>query len=378
MGKKILHVVNISFVIPYYLGEQIDYFNSKGHTIIIACSPSEDFFDYSNKKSFTPLPLEIKRSFSIIKDLVAIFKLTMYLKNNPIDTVVGHTPKGAFIALISASLAGISNRIYFRHGFLFETTSGLKRRFLILIEKITSKMATKIICVSPSVLEVSIQQKLSSLSKTVILNNGTCNGIDAIKRFNPENVSKNRDILNGLKERLAPDVKIIGFVGRLVKDKGLVELLDAWKILSGKNNKIHLLLIGPKEERDSLPEEHISYARDCNSISMLGLIKEIESYYSIMDIFILPSYREGFPTVVLEASAMELPVICSSKTGCIDSILENETGLFSSITTQDIAQKIQYFLDHPNKAKEMGKNGRLNVLKNFQQKLIWESLEKIY
>ncbi|MDC1393459.1 glycosyltransferase family 4 protein [Flavobacteriaceae bacterium] len=378
MGKKILHVVNISFVIPYYLGEQIDYFNSKGHTIIIACSPSEDFFDYSNKKSFTPFPLDIKRSFSIIKDLVAIFKLTMYLKNNPIDTVVGHTPKGAFIALISSWLTGVPNRIYFRHGLLFETTSGLKRNFLKFIEKITSQMATKIICVSPSVLEVSIQQKLSPQSKTVILNNGTCNGIDAIKRFNPENVLKDRGILKGLKEVLDSDVKIIGFVGRLVKDKGLVELLDAWKILSERNNKIHLLLIGPKEERDSLPEEYISYARDCKSIIMLGLIKEIESYYSLMDIFVLPSYREGFPTVVLEASAMELPVICSSKTGCIDSIIENETGLFASITPEDIAQKIQHLLNHPNKAKEMGKKGRLNVLKNFQQKLIWESMEKIY
>ena len=378
MGKKILHVVNISFVIPYYLGEQIDYFNSKGHSIIIACSPSKDFFEYSNKKSFTPLPLEIKRSFSIIKDLVAIFKLTMYLKNNPIDTVVGHTPKGALIALISAWLTGVPNRIYFRHGLLFETTSGLKRIFLKFIEKITSQMATKIICVSPSVLEVSIQQKLSPLFKTIILNNGTCNGIDAIKKFNPQNVSKNRDILNGLKERLAPDVKIIGFVGRLVKDKGLVELLDAWKILSEKNNKIHLLLIGPKEERDSLPEECISYARDCKSISILGLIKEIESYYSIMDIFILPSYREGFPTVILEASAMELPVICSSKTGCIDSILENETGLFTSITPEDIAQKIQHLLNHPNKAKEMGKKGRQFIIKNFLPKSIWESLEKIY
>ena len=378
MGKNILHVVNISFVIPYYLGEQIDYFNNKGHSIIIACSPSKDFFEYSSKRPFTPLPVEIKRSFSIIKDLIAIFKLTIYLKNNPVDTVVGHTPKGAFIALISASLAGTPNRIYFRHGLLFETTSGLKRMFLILIEKITSKLATKIICVSPSVLEVSIQQKLSPLSKTVIINNGTCNGIDAIKRFNPENVLKDRNILKGLKEELDSDVKIIGFVGRLVKDKGLVELLDAWKILSERNNKIHLLLIGPMEERDSLPEEYISYARDCNSITMLGLIKEIESYYSIMDLFVLPSYREGFPTVVLEASAMELPVVCSSKTGCIDSILENETGLFTSLNPEDLAQKIQYLLDHPNKAIEMGKNGRLNVLKNFQQKLIWESLEKIY
>ena len=111
---------------------------------------------------------------------------------------------------------------------------------------------------------------------------------------------------------------------------------------------------------------------------MPGLIKDIEAYYSIMDIFILPSYREGFPTVVLEASAMELPIICSLKTGCIDSILENETGIYTKISPKDIARSIKYLLDNPNKAKEMGKKGRQHVLQNFQPNLIWESLERIY
>ena len=378
MGKKILHVVNISFVIPFYLGDQIDFFKSKGHSISIACTPSLDFFEYAKQKSFTPVPINVVRSFSVIKDLKAIFSLTMYLRKNPVDTVVGHTPKGAFIALISASLANIPNRVYFRHGLLFETSSGIKRYFLKFIEKFTAYLATKVICVSPSILRVSLEQKLSSASKTLIINKGTCNGIDAVYKFNPQNVSSNYNLSADLIDKLESGVRIIGYVGRIVKDKGIIELLEAWKILTKENEKIHLLILGPQEERDALPEEYISFAKSCNSISLPGLIKDIEAYYSIMDIFILPSYREGFPTVVLEASAMELPVICSSKTGCIDSILENETGLFSPITPEDLAQKIQYLLDHPNKAIEMGKNGRLNVLKNFQQKLIWKSLEKIY
>ena len=378
MGKKILHVVNISFVIPFYLGDQIDFFKSKGHSISIACTPSLDFFEYAKQKAFTPVPIDVVRSFSVIKDLKAIFSLTMYLKKNPVDTVVGHTPKGAFIALISASLANISNRVYFRHGLLFETSSGVKRRFLKFIEKFTAYLATKVICVSPSILKISLDQKLSSASKTLIINKGTCNGIDAVYKFNPQNVLSNHNLSADLEAKLESGVRIIGYVGRIVKDKGIVELLEAWKILTKENEKIHLLILGPQEERDALPEEYISFSRSCNSISMPGLIKDIEVHYSIMDIFILPSYREGFPTVVLEASAMELPIICSSKTGCIDSIIESQTGLFTSITPQDIARNIQYLLDHPKEGKEMGKKGRLNVLKNFQQNLIWESLEKKY
>ena len=378
MGKKILHVVNISFVIPFYLGDQIDFFKSKGHSISIACTPSLDFFEYAKQKGFTPVPIDVVRSFSVIKDLKAIFSLTMYLKKNPVDTVVGHTPKGAFIALISASLANISNRVYFRHGLLFETSSGVKRRFLKFIEKFTAYLATKVICVSPSILKISLDQKLSSASKTLIINKGTCNGIDAVYKFNPQNVLSNHNLSADLEAKLESGVRIIGYVGRIVKDKGIVELLEAWKILTKENEKIHLLILGPQEERDALPEEYISFSRSCNSISMPGLIKDIEAHYSIMDIFILPSYREGFPTVVLEASAMELPIICSSKTGCIDSIIESQTGLFTSITPQDIARNIQYLLDHPKEGKEMGKKGRLNVLKNFQQNLIWESLEKKY
>ena len=378
MGKKILHVVNISFVIPFYLGDQIDFFKSKGHSILIACTPSLDFFEYAKQKAFTPVPINVVRSFSVIKDLKAIFSLTMYLRKNPVDTVVGHTPKGAFIALISSSLANIPNRVYFRHGLLFETSSGIKRYFLKFIEKFTAYLATKVICVSPSILRVSLEQRLSSASKTLIINKGTCNGIDAVYKFNPQNVSSNNNLSADLIDKLESGVRIIGYVGRIVKDKGIIELLEAWKILTKENEKIHLLILGPQEERDALPEEYISFARSCNSISMPGLIKEIEAYYSIMDIFILPSYREGFPTVVLEASAMELPIICSSKTGCIDSIIENQTGLFTSITPKDIARNIQYLFDHPKEGKEMGKKGRQHILNNFQQNLIWESLEKKY
>jgi glycosyltransferase involved in cell wall biosynthesis len=378
MGKKILHVVNISFVIPYYLGEQIDYFNSKGHSIIIACSPSEDFFEYSIKKSFTPLPLEIKRSFSIINDLIAIFKLTLYLKNNSVDTVVGHTPKGAFIALISASLAGISNRIYFRHGLMFETSKGIKRRALIFIEKFTAMLSTQVISVSSSVLEKSNKLKLSSPKKNKILHQGTCNGIDAISQFNPLKINPIR--INSLKDQFGILEKnlVVGYTGRISKDKGVVELLQAWpSIIQVKPNAI-LLLVGPLDKRDRISSKWESYINNTSSIICTGLVTNTAPYYKLMDCFILPSYREGFPTVVLEASSMSVPVITTKSTGCIDSIVEGITGIFTEINPNSISNSVLLLLNNNSLKDKLSQNGRPFVLKNFNQKQIWEALEKLF
>lgn len=378
MGKKILHVVNISYVIPYYLGGQIQYFQQKGHHISIACTPSAHFFSLTKKMHFTPISLQVARSFSIFKDLQSIVLLYSKIKKHKFNTVVGHTPKGAFIAMLASYMCRVPNRVYFRHGLLYETSTGVKRRFLKFIERFTARLATKVICVSPSVLKIALQEKLSKAHKTILIHKGTCNGVDALAHFNPLLIKTNKKNVKVLNTNFPTHTKIIGFVGRVVKDKGVVALLEAWKILIKQNKNIHLLIIGPQEERNAIPKHCLAFAKDCPSISLLGLTSNIAAYYKWMDIFVLPSYREGFPTVALEASAMKLPVICSSKTGCIDAIIAHKTGLYTPITPDGIAKNIQYLLDYPQVGKEMGKAGRAHVIKNFKPQLIWEFLEKIY
>jgi glycosyltransferase involved in cell wall biosynthesis len=371
---KILHVVNISFVLPYYIGDQVDYFNSIGFDIHIACTPSKHFETFCKEKNVKPFKLDIKREISIFSDLKSILLLTKFIIKNNIDIVIGHTPKAAMIAMIAAFLSGVKNRIYFRHGIFYQTSKGLRRYILKLVEKLTSKLATKIVCVSNSVVEISKLDNLNNFNKNILLNKGTCNGIN-VNKFCKKNLET--DILNLLKSRynINPSDKIIGYVGRLVKDKGIHQLIDSWKILIKTNKNIKLLLVGPFELRDSIDKEVMEYISNEPTIIHTGLITEVLPYYGLMNIFILPSLREGFPTVVLEASSMELPIITTKSTGCIDSIIENVTGIFCEIDKNSIINKINFYLNNPNIAIEHGFNGRHFVEDNFHQKVIWKEIE---
>jgi glycosyltransferase involved in cell wall biosynthesis len=261
---------------------------------------------------------------------------------------------------------------------MFETAEGLKKNTFKLIEKITSFFSTKVICVSNSILQKSIKLNLSSKNKTILLRKGSCNGIDYETSFNPELL--NEDILNSYKSKYnfnKEDI-VIGFIGRIVQDKGIVELLEAWEILKNKHLNLKLLLIGPIEKRDGIDNSLLNKISTDNRIVFTGMIYDINIHYKLMNIFILPSYREGFPTVVLEASSMELPVITTKKTGCIDSIINNITGIFCDLNPESIVECVEKYILDKNMAITHGKNGRQFVINNFNQTLIWDSLINLY
>jgi len=372
--RKLLHVVNISFVLPYYIGEQFAHFEKLGYRFYVACTHSEHLLNYAEEKKFIPFPIPILRSINPFQDIKSILALRRFIKENKIDIVFGHTPKGALIGMAAGYLSGVKSRIYFRHGLMYETTSGFKRFMLKTIERITSNMATDIVCVSQSVIEKSNKEKLNKPEKNILLNKGTCNGIDSI-RFSLASVSalKKQELFQ--KYNIDVNSKVIGYVGRLVNDKGINELIEAWKILLKEVKNIKLLLIGPFEDRDALSMEVKDYIINEPSIIFAGLIEDVQPFYSLMDIFILPSYREGFPTVILEASSMEVPVITTRSTGCVDSIIENFTGKYTDIDPIDIAKNIQSYLSDEHMAKQHGLNGRQFVLDNFNQQIIWKEIE---
>ncbi len=370
---KILHVVNISFVLPYYIGDQFGYMQKKGLKIYVACTPTEHFYEYAEEKDFTAIPINILREINPIADLKAIIILKNKIISENIDIVIGHTPKGAMIGMIAAFLARVNHRIYFRHGLMYETSRGIKKITFRTIEKLTAKLATKVICVSKSVMDKSNKEFLNRSEKNFLINKGTCNGID-LNKFSIQNVNLDQIILLRKKYNISENDIVIGYVGRLVKDKGINELLSAWKLLKLQYSNIKLLMVGPFEERDSITVENMKYIALESSIIHTGLITNVLPYYSLMDIFILPSYREGFPTVVLEASAMEIPIITTMSTGCVDSIVENETGIFTEITPLGILEKIMYYLNNPTIAKSHGKSGREYVINNFRQEIIWNEL----
>ena len=197
--------------------------------------------------------------------------------------------------------------------------------------------------------------------------------MDALEKFNPDKVTEEeKDELKrkyGIKEQGF----VVGFSGRLVHDKGIVELSQAFGIVKKKypDKSIKLFIIGEPEKRDAVPQEVLDTLYDNPDVIFTGRIPyaDIQKYYLMMDVLVLPSYREGFPTVVLEACSMGVPVIVSKSTGCIDSIKENVTGVYTEIKPDDIAANIERFFDK-DFAENMGKRARKYIVDNYDQRII--------
>lgn len=375
--KKILHIIAVSFSINYFFGKQFSYLNHKtNNQYFLGCSPSREFIELSKELEYTPFEVLITREISVLKDLKAILLVYKFIKINKIDKVVGHTPKGGMIAMIASFFAGVSDRIYFRHGIIYETSIGFKRFILKNIDRLSGTLATKVVCVSKSIKDVSERDRLNHPGKNIVLGLGTCNGIDTEQKYNP--YFYNIDLITALKFQLNIKNKdfVVGFVGRLVKDKGIDELIKGWDIVKELHSNVKLLLVGPIEVRDSISGYSKNKILTDSSIIFTDFVPDAAQYYSIMDVFILPSFREGFPTVALEASSMEKPVLVTNATGCSESIKENTTGLFITHSPKDIASKISYYFENREVANFHGKEGRKFVKQNFEQTKVWDLIAK--
>lgn len=379
-SKNILHVMNIFFSLSY-LGDQFKHFAKKGYKQHLICSHSPQLAKYANEQGLKYSEVEVSRKISPFVDLISLFKISRYILANKIEIVVGHTPKGALLAMLAAYILRVPKRVYFRHGLVYETMQGFAKRVMINIDRITAYCATDIVCVSPSLAKKSLLDNLNPEKKQIVLGRGTCGGIDAYNKYNPEKTNKEEVVK--LRSKLGIDEKtfVIGFCGRLVKDKGIIELVEGFNLLkSGKADvKLKLLLIGDFEERDTLPNTIKQEIASNPDIICTGFIFEsIERYYALMDIFILPSHREGFGMVNIEASSMEIPVLTTRATGCIDSIIAGITGFYVENTPESIAEKIAMLMND-RKIKQYGINGRKMVLEYYDNHIIWEIIEtKVY
>ena len=377
--NNLLHVVNIFFVIPYFLGNQLRYFKEKGYHEHIICSPSDELEAYSRMQGFDYEEIPINRAISLRDDLKALFKTMRYIRRHHIGVVTGHTPKGGIIAMAAAWLTRVPTRIYFRHGLVYETSSGMKRRLLITIDRLASAMATRVVCVSNSVGKRAMEDKLDRAGKQTLLNHGTCNGIDT-RRFNRNAVSTTE--VSELRNRLGINEGdfVVGYVGRLVRDKGIIELTEAINALHSRHPNLKLMLVGMYETRDALPQSTVDLIQSHPAIIHTGYVDyhTIENYYALMSALILPSYREGFPTSVIEASAMSIPVLTTRATGCIDSIIEGETGLFIDHSAENIASAIERLINSPELCMALGEGGHRLAVEQYDERVVWQHIERLY
>lgn len=288
--------------------------------------------------------------------------------------------KGRLLATVASFITRVPHVVIFAHGAVFETATGLKKRLLIAESKLESMLSDKVVCVSGYIRDLRKTLKIDRTDKQVILGAGTCGGIDTTHRFNPDLVAS--DTINSLKTRygIAPDNFVIGFVGRLVRDKGVIELIEAFKILKKRcpGRSLKLMIVGSPEKRDGLPQATLDFLQNADDVIYTGHVShdDMGQQYLCMDCLTLPSYREGFGFCNIEAQAMGIPVLTTHITGCRDSIINDTTGLYIDLDPEDIADKIEAMFDDGYRER-LGKNGKQWVRENFDHTKVWPYVKKM-
>ena len=367
---RVLEIMPLAHSAMEFIGDQLSYFKEQGgYEMHLVSSPADGIYEFAERESTVYYPMVIPRTIEPWQDIKNMWRIFRYVRKHKIDVVIGHQSKGILYGMLPSKLGGAKFRIVLAHGVLEDTMTGLRQRIFATENKLMSSFATHVLCVSPSVMRRRVELGIDKPERQCILGKGTCNGVDALNKFNPAKVPT--EITESIRNKyhLQQDDYVVGFCGRLVRDKGVTELAGAIKLLKEQHPEIpvKLFVIGNPEKRDALPDETINFLKESDDVIFTGRVdySEIQNYYTVMDAFILPSYREGFPTVALEASAMALPLIVSRSTGCIDSIIENETGVYCDITPESIAKAILTFVDR-EKAHRFGQAGRQFVLEHFE------------
>lgn len=362
-----------------FYGGLIRQLKASSVDVTIVSSDTPHLNNFKEQLGCRVFPVEITRRISPVKDLAAICRLAWHFRRAKYDIVHAHTPKAGLIGMISAFLGGISNRVYTVHGLVLETSAGWKRKLLWSSAWLTCKLATKVLVVSHSLRERVLEEKLCPVSKMQMLGNGTACGID-LNRFEPSEQTRASGRQTREKLNIPQDATVVGFVGRIVPDKGIETLVDSFVKLQQQTTNVHLLLVGPLETvRESLSQKTLDIINSNGSIHIIGQVKYPIPFYAAMDMFVLPSRREGFPYVPLEAAALGLPVIATRATGCVDAVVDNVTGLLVDVDSdKQLAEAMLKLLGDAELRNKLGRQGCERVKKLFDSKLLIAEHIRLY
>ncbi|WP_256013248.1 glycosyltransferase family 4 protein [Desertivirga xinjiangensis] len=351
---------------------QITYLKSCFDISLIS-SPGEELCNAAETDNVAFYPIPMERDINVFKDLISLFRLIKLFKRERPDIIHCNTPKGALLSLMAGFFTSVPHRIYFVHGLRYQGALGVKRRILILLEKLSCLFATNIIAVSQGVKQI-LQKEITKKNIEVIAF-GSSNGID-LNLFN-----KDRYDRSSLKRELniPQNDFVFGFIGRIVSDKGINELVHAFKNLCLTYSDITLLLIGGLEQNlDPLKPETLKEIAENGKIIHCGVQADVKPFLSIMDVLSFPSYREGFGMSVMEANAMGVPAIVSNITGC-NEIVENGINgyLIEPRNIVDLIEKMRFCITNKEILNGMSLNCRKIVQSKFSRDIVWnEALTK--
>lgn len=378
---KQIHVFTVFGTPKSFYDGQFRYLVDQGNEIILVSSDSEGTEEFVERNHIRFIPVEMPRALSPMAIIRAIRQLIGIIMEEKPEAVFGHTPVGALCAMIAAKCCGVRNRVYYRHGVIYTTMKGIRYHIFRWEEMFVASLATAVVNVSHSLSRLAHKDKLNSDVKQYVIGHGTCGGIDAVNIFNPALLDVNR--LAVTKERLGlQDADIVyGFCGRICNDKGVPELVDAFDLFRKKHGdiKAKLLLIGAMDMRDGVNEYYVNRIKDDADIVLSGRVdkQDIPYYYSLLDVFVFPSHREGFGMCAIEASAMEKPLLVSKVHGCEDTIVEHFTGEYIGLDAESICKGMEFMLN-PEARRFMGKNGRKNVLEWYDFRIMWPLVSDLY
>jgi glycosyltransferase involved in cell wall biosynthesis len=375
----ITYIVTDPMTVKIYLKPQLQALINRNWQVSVICG---------GDKALLPAPEELqgvaiyhvpmRREIDPIGDSLVLLQLFFLLVRLRPTIVNAGTPKAGLLGMIASRLAHIPLRIYQLHGLRLETATGWRRGLFLLTERLACWCSHKVLCVSRSLKDKVIELGVCKSHKVAVLGSGSCAGIH-LADYAPttERLAAASVLKNSLE--IPPDAPVVGFIGRLTKDKGIVELLDAFALIRQKLCGAYLLLIGPFEKGDPIPEYTRQKIKEDEYIRHIEWTDDPRPYLHLMDVLVLPTYREGLAGVLLEAAATETPIVATGATGVIDVVVNEYTGLISPIgDVHSIAQNVlKVLLDHAL-ARELSRRALRKVEAEFSRHEVLQQLEWFY
>lgn len=380
---KLIRITTVPISLDKLLGKQLSWMQR--HFSLTALSADEkELQRISDKYGIKWFHVELTRSITPIKDLKALWKLYCFFRKEKPEIVHTHTPKAGLIGMMAAYLARVPVRMHTVAGMPLLEAKGIKRMLLDMTEKLTYYCAHRVYPNSFVMRDIILRERFVPAAKLKVIGNGSSNGVD-LDYFNPD-IYAERDKV-ALRRQLGLSINdfVFIFVGRLVGDKGINELVSAFTSLWQNEallieNRPKLLLVGAMEtEFDPLkPETVVEIHRNPNIVSA-GYQDDVRPFLAIANSLAFPSYREGFPNVVMQAGAMGLPAIVTDINGCNEIVVEGKNGTIIPVKDrQALELAMRKILTDHNWRMKIKENSRSMIASRYDQQLVWESLYREY
>ena len=381
--KKLIRITTVPISFKVLLKGQLRFMASNGFDVKGVSSEGEELREIHENEGIVMEAINMSRKITPFQDLKSLWEMWNFLRKEKPQIVHTHTPKAGIIGMLAARLAGVPHRLHTVAGLPLMEATGIKRKILNFVEKLTYSSATRVYPNSKGLYDFILQNNFTQSNKLKIIANGSSNGINTAF-FSPAQVSEIEKVALREKLNIQPDDFVFVFVGRIVSDKGINELIKAFSQLqTAENNEqigIKLLLVGGLEsDLDPLNPETLAEINQNRDIISVGFQQDVRPFFAISDALAFPSYREGFPNVVMQAGAMGLPSIVSDINGCNEIIVEGKNGLIiPPKNVEKLKEKMLTLARDKNLYIKLKENSRRMIENRYEQSVVWKALLEEY